>query len=179
MISRFQPVLSTMTRLVPGALFVMGTLVLASTAFASPNGRVLTLQEYRETAAAPMVTYLDFWASWCAPCQQSFPFMQTLQSHYAPYGLRVVAVSLDRERADAQRFLEQVSADFDIVLDPEAALTSEYDVPAMPTSYVLERDGRVVSRHQGFRAEDKARLEAAVRDVLRVHPSVPSVWISP
>ncbi|MHB8475948.1 MAG: TlpA disulfide reductase family protein [Steroidobacteraceae bacterium] len=69
------------------------------------------------------VVYLDFWASWCAPCRQSFPWMQTMQDAYGAQGLRVVAVNVDQYRADAERFLAKFHPNFDVRFDPLGELT--------------------------------------------------------
>src|SRR5215472_3824919 len=61
------------------------------------------------------VVYLDFWASWCKPCRQSFPWMNAMEKKYSADGLVIVAVDLDEQRADADKFLKQRPADFDIV----------------------------------------------------------------
>src|SRR5689334_21183120 len=53
------------------------------------------------------VVYLDFWASWCAPCRQSFPWMESMQQTYAAQGLSVLAINVDHDRADAERFLKE------------------------------------------------------------------------
>lgn len=106
---------------------------------------------------------LDFWASWCAPCRQSFPFMQSLQQRYGAQGLRVVAVSLDARAEDAQRFLDQRQPDFALWHDPQARLVVDYPVQVMPTSFLLDAQGRVLHRHSGFRAADAAPLEARIR----------------
>src|SRR5258707_15840886 len=84
------------------------------------------------------VVYLDFWASWCAPCRQSFPWMATMNEAYARQGLTVVAVNLDRERADAEGFLQKFHPDFDVRFDPQGALAQRFKVVGMPTSVVID-----------------------------------------
>lgn len=106
---------------------------------------------------------LDFWASWCAPCRQSFPFMQSMQQRYAAQGLQVVAISLDARAEDARRFLAQRELDFALWHDPQARLVVDYPVQVMPTSFLLDAQGRVLHRHSGFRAADAAPLEARIR----------------
>ncbi len=140
----------------------------------SAEPRVMTLDEYRSTETPSRLIYLDFWASWCTPCRQSFPWMNEIQAKYADEGLRVVAVNLDTEADAAQRFLRQVPATFDVVLDPKAELAQQFEVPAMPTSYLIGMDGTILDRHEGFRAADRDDLEAGIKLALtrgnRVHP---------
>jgi thiol-disulfide isomerase/thioredoxin len=112
------------------------------------------------------VVYLDFWASWCAPCRQSFPWMQTMQDTYREQGLTIVAVNLDRQRADAERFLAKFHPNFDVRFDPQAQSAAAYDLQGMPTSLVIDRRGTVRFTHIGFRPVDRAAYENQLREVL-------------
>lgn len=111
-------------------------------------------------------TYIDFWASWCGPCRQSFPWMNRMQSKFGPKGLRVVAVNLDSQPADAQRFLAQWPAQFTLAFDPAAETARRFGIKAMPSSVLLGADGKVVATHAGFRDDDIAPLEARIAAVL-------------
>jgi cytochrome c biogenesis protein CcmG, thiol:disulfide interchange protein DsbE len=115
------------------------------------------------------VVYLDFWASWCAPCLQSFPFMIHLQQTLGPQGLTVIAVNVDRERADAERFLQEHPAQFRVVFDAEGALAQKFSVHGMPSSFVIDRSGRVQVRHEGFRLADRPALEQQVQAWMTRH----------
>jgi thiol-disulfide isomerase/thioredoxin len=112
------------------------------------------------------VVLVDFWASWCEPCRHSFPWLNAMQARYADRGLVVIGVNVDRERADADRFLQDVPARFQIVYDPAGALASQYDLPGMPASYVIGPNGDVVARHIGFRSNLRAQREAEVQQLL-------------
>jgi thiol-disulfide isomerase/thioredoxin len=125
-------------------------------------------------AAAPLdldqlrgrVVYLDFWASWCAPCRQSFPWMQTMKNTYEAHGLTIVAVSLDANRADADSFLEQFKPTFDVRFDPDGGLAESYKVKGMPSSTLIDRHGVPRFTHVGFRPVDAPVYEAEVRELL-------------
>ncbi len=104
-------------------------------------------------------TYIDFWASWCAPCRLSFPWMNEMHDRFAGRGLRIVAIGLDRREADAQRFLQQAQPRFAIALDPAADSARRFDVRAMPSSYLVSAERELVFSHRGFRAEDRGPLE--------------------
>ncbi|WP_157995578.1 TlpA disulfide reductase family protein [Peristeroidobacter soli] len=112
------------------------------------------------------VVVIDFWASWCAPCRQSFPWLNEMQARYRDRGLVVIGVNVDRERAEADRFLQQTPADFQIVYDPDGVLASRYQVPGMPSSYVIGRDGQQVEVHIGFRKDMRERREAELERLL-------------
>ncbi len=112
------------------------------------------------------VIYLDFWASWCGPCKQSFPFMNAMQRKYASRGLRVVAVNVDQNLADAEQFLRVVPAEFSVAFDAAGAWPRHYAIKGMPSNVLIGRDGRTVSTHQGFKKSDEAKLERAIVDAL-------------
>ncbi len=112
------------------------------------------------------VVYVDFWATWCPPCRKSFPWMDEMQSQYGPDGLTIVAISIDRNRELAERFIQQMKPGFTVAHDPQGAVSKKYQVSAMPTSYLIDRTGNIVSTHIGFRESDGARLERKIEDLL-------------
>lgn len=113
------------------------------------------------------VVYLDFWASWCTPCQESFPWLRRMQSRYRKLGLRVITVNLDKDRKQARAFLRRYRANFPVVYDPRGRIAIRYGVKAMPSSYLIDRRGRIVKVHWGFRESDTAKLEARIRRLLK------------
>jgi cytochrome c biogenesis protein CcmG/thiol:disulfide interchange protein DsbE len=114
------------------------------------------------------VVYLDYWASWCAPCRHSFPFMNEMQARYGHKGLVIVAVTIDSERADARRFLAQYPANFIIGYDPDGATAKKLALKGMPTSFVIDRHGEIVSTHIGFREIEKSQIENRIKALLAV-----------
>jgi thiol-disulfide isomerase/thioredoxin len=112
------------------------------------------------------VVYVDFWASWCGPCKQSFPWMQTMKDIYGQQGLMVTAVNLDLDRADADKFLERFRPTFEVLFDPKGSLAEFYKVQAMPSSVLIDRHGRTRFTHSGFRPIDGPIYEAQVRELL-------------
>jgi cytochrome c biogenesis protein CcmG/thiol:disulfide interchange protein DsbE len=108
------------------------------------------------------VVYLDFWASWCAPCRQSFPWMQAMKDEHEREGLTVIAVNLDHNRADAERFLKIFHPNFIVQLDPQGNLAEQFKVAGMPTSVIIDRHGVPRFTHIGFRAADR---EAYAREI--------------
>ena len=113
------------------------------------------------------VVYLDFWASWCPPCRQSFPWMDEQLARHGAAGMVVVAVNLDRQRAAAEQFLRAVPSRATIAFDPAGDTPRRFGARAMPSSFVIGRDGRVRLQHDGFREEDRVPLEAAITQALR------------
>ena len=112
------------------------------------------------------VVVVDFWASWCGPCKRSFPWMGEMQRKYADQGLTIVAVNVDRRREDAAKFLAVTPGAFTIVYDPTGASPAAWNVKGMPTSYLVDRGGRIVAIDAGFREESKDTLEARIKAAL-------------
>jgi thiol-disulfide isomerase/thioredoxin len=114
------------------------------------------------------VVYVDFWASWCGPCKRSFPWMNEMNRKYADQGLAIVAVNVDRKREDAERFLKLTPAQFTVVYDAAGATPAAWQVKAMPTSYLVDRNGNIVLVESGFRDERKDEVEQRIRAALGV-----------
>jgi len=116
------------------------------------------------------VVYVDFWASWCAPCRDSFAWMNEMQAKYGDEGLVIIAVNVDADRNAAARFLQAHPADFRLLYDHDDELARYYDLPGMPSSFIYGRDGLLRDRHVGFREKDEAQLEALITDLLKEAP---------
>ncbi|MBG9389814.1 TlpA family protein disulfide reductase [Caenimonas aquaedulcis] len=109
---------------------------------------------------------VDFWASWCGPCKQSFPWMNEMQARYRDRGLRIVGVNVDRRATDADRFLERIPAGFTLAFDAAGEVPRQYGVKAMPTSVLVGPDGRVLEIHSGFSDDERAAREQKIRQSL-------------
>lgn len=140
-----------------GLILVLVSVVTSNTSIASD----FDLQEFRGK-----VIVLDFWASWCVPCRRSFPWMNSMQEKYGDEGLVIIGVNLDAVDAEAQDFLAETPADFRIISDPQGTLAREYDVIAMPTSYIFDRNGDLVTRHLGFKVRRQEEYEALLVETL-------------
>jgi thiol-disulfide isomerase/thioredoxin len=114
------------------------------------------------------LVYVAFWASWCAPCKRSFPWMAEMQRRYGERGFVVVAVNVDKQRADAERFLKGTPAAFTVVFDDSGRTPQAWEVRGMPSSYLVDPTGKVVLVESGFRDERKDEVEARIRAALRV-----------
>jgi len=112
------------------------------------------------------VIYVDFWATWCAPCRRSFPWMQQMYEKYHDLGLEIIAISLDGKKEVIDRFLKQSPVSFTILRDRRNKVASKYKVKVMPSSYLIDQDGNFYYRHAGFNDRDKTKLEERFRDLL-------------
>jgi thiol-disulfide isomerase/thioredoxin len=104
-------------------------------------------------ATTGQVVLVDFWASWCAPCKASFPAMAKIFSDYSSRGFSIVAVSIDEKPAAALAFWKKQSPPFATLHDREQKLVKQVVVPTMPTSYLLDRTGKVRFVHEGFHGD--------------------------
>lgn len=145
--------------------FVAVSLLLVSmlpgTALAEASAALLDLSEYRGK-----VVVIDFWASWCAPCRRSFPWFDAMQQKYGDEGLVVIGVNEDNDLEEAEAFLGEVSVSFRIVADTSGEIARAYDLIAMPSTYVIGRDGQVAARHLGFKTAEREQYEALLRRLL-------------
>lgn len=105
---------------------------------------------------------LDFWATWCGPCRETMPFLDTLYKKYNPQGLEMMGITTE-ERSVVEKFIKQKPTAYPIFLDGMGAANKAHDVSGYPTAVLVNRDGKVVWRgHPG----DEAALEAAIKKVL-------------
>ena len=114
------------------------------------------------------VVYLDFWASWCLPCKKSFPWMSKMKDLYADQGFEILAVNLDKDRTQADKFLKDMPVNFKIAFDASGESASSYKLRGMPSSYLIGRDGIVHASHVGFRKKDEDKLEQAIKNLLDI-----------
>jgi len=112
------------------------------------------------------VVLLDFWASWCAPCRKSFPFLDELQRAHANEGLRIVGLTLEDDDDAVSGFLASVPANFTIARDTSERAGEAFGVVAMPTSFLIDREGRVAARFEGGDESVHKQIEAAVKTLL-------------
>jgi thiol-disulfide isomerase/thioredoxin len=123
---------------------------------------------------AGKVVVVDFWASWCAPCKASFPAYSKLQAKYRASGLVIVAVGVDESAAAYSAFVARTKPGFATVHDAKQALVARVQVPTMPTSYVLDRSGRVRFVHSGFHGDSTvAELGREIDALLAEAPPKP------
>ncbi|MGR8934210.1 MAG: TlpA disulfide reductase family protein [Gammaproteobacteria bacterium] len=130
------------------------------------GGQSYTLKQFRGT-----VVYVDFWASWCTPCAQSFPFMNGLAHDLSSRGLQILAINLDENPNDAQEFLTRHPAHFSLASDADQQCATAFGVKAMPSSYLIDRNGIVRYEHLGFRPGEAEQFRVLAEQLLAEQPT--------
>jgi peroxiredoxin len=116
-------------------------------------------------AKGPVV--LDFWATWCKPCLQALPEIQRVQDRWAARGVTMVGISEDgpRNLAKVRPFASRYKLTYPLIVDEDGSLQSAYQVRSLPTTFVIDRRGRVVWVHQGYRPGMETMLDEALEAV--------------
>jgi thiol-disulfide isomerase/thioredoxin len=113
------------------------------------------------------VVLVDFWASWCGPCRQSFPWMNEMHEKYHSQGMEIIAINVDQEAALAAEFLTALPANFTVAFDPEGKTAEAFNVMGMPSAYLIDQTGKIHSQHIGFHNDQKTAYEAAIASLLK------------
>ncbi len=116
------------------------------------------------------VVLVNFWASWCGPCQLEIPELETLFDRYEEAGLMVVGVSTDASNQDASAFLDQVPVSYPMVWDERGQAALDYKVMSLPRNVLIDRQGRVRSRHDGYDARTFESMKREIEDLLEESP---------
>ena len=133
--------------------------------FALPEletGRTVSLDAMRGR-----VVYLDFWASWCGPCRESLPLYEHMRQEMPADDFSIVAINLDENREDAERFLERHPVGYTVLLDPAGRSAEEWRIKAMPSSFLLDAEGRIVRSWAGF---EKGHLQEIRDEIISLLP---------
>ena len=112
------------------------------------------------------VLYLDFWASWCSPCVKSFPLLNRFHEEFKNQGLQIVGVNLDESSDDAKEFLAKVPAQFMLVSDSDQKCARDFNVKAMPSSYLIDRNGVIRGAYLGFHDDQIEKFRSLLRQLL-------------
>ena len=128
----------------------------------SLDGKNLKLSEM-----AGNVVLINFWASWCGPCREEMPLLNALHNKYQALGFSVIGVNVEEQSQNAKSFIAERPVDFPILLDSNNTVSKLYDVIAMPTTVVVDRDGNMRFLHQGYQQGDEAQYRKMVKKLIR------------
>lgn len=122
----------------------------------------LSLSQYRGK-----VVYLDFWASWCGPCRKSLPLLNKMRKELKGKPFEVIAINLDEEVKDARGFLKEYPVSYPTLHDAAGKTPTQYNLRGMPTSYLIDKKGRIQAVHTGFKPSDMKKIRAEVKSLLQ------------
>ena len=128
----------------------------------SLEGSNLRLEEYRG-----QVVLINFWASWCGPCRQEMPLLDRLHHRYEDTGFAVLGINVEGEAAPAQEIVDKTKVTFPILIDEGQAVSELYNLEAMPSTVVVDRDGIVRYIHRGYKPGDEAKYVEVVKQLIR------------
>ena len=128
----------------------------------SRGGENIKLSELRGE-----VVMLNFWASWCGPCRQEMPLLDGLYRRYKAMGFRLLGVNVDEDSAAARALLDEIPVSFTILFDPRNRLADRYAIEAMPTTILIDRDGRRRYTHLGYVPGTEQDYEREIKALIR------------
>lgn len=128
----------------------------------SDNGKNLKLGEFRG-----QVVMINFWATWCSPCRQEIPHLNRLQDRYRKAGFSLLGINIDDQPRVAREMMQKLGVVFPVLFDTDKRVSRLYDVGAMPSTLLIDRDGRVRYIHLGYRAGYEIQYDNQIRELLK------------
>ncbi len=113
------------------------------------------------------VVLINFWASWCGPCREEMPLLNALHKKYEALGFTVLGVNVEEDEKNVRGFLKNFPVDFPILLDNKNRVSKQYNVIAMPTTVVVDRDGNMRFLHQGYKPGDEDKYRKMIKKLVR------------
>ncbi|MFZ1931014.1 MAG: TlpA disulfide reductase family protein [Candidatus Sulfotelmatobacter sp.] len=131
----------------------------------SLDGKTMRLSDFRGKAVL-----LNFWATWCGPCKIEMPWFVELQNQYASQGFQIVGVAMDdASKEDISKFAKDMGVNYPILIGKESVGDEYGGVPALPETFLIGRDGKIVDKILGLRG--KAEIEDAIKKALDTRPA--------
>jgi peroxiredoxin len=138
----------------------------------SLDGKTVRLSDLRGKAVL-----LNFWATWCGPCKIEMPWFVELQNQYASQGFQIIGVAMDEaSKEDIGKFAKDMGVNYPILIGKEAVGEQYGGVPALPETFVIGRDGKIVDKILGLRG--KAEIEDSIRKALNTRPATSQASIA-
>ena len=155
----------------------MAAIVVASTAFAAGGDALgpapsftltnLSGQPSGLSAYKGQVVMVNFWATWCGPCQQEIPLLDAMYKKYKPAGFTLIGVNVDKEAPPVKQLLERKPVSYPVLLDPANQVSKAYHVDEMPSSVIIDRKGQIRFVHRGYRPGDENEYQDLIRKLIR------------
>ena len=112
------------------------------------------------------IVFLNFWATWCGPCRDEMPSMEALYSRYKDRGFDILAVNCMEEEQDVVAFMRDNGLSFPVALDEDGKVGAAYGIQAIPTTFILDRDGKIIVRFVGSIDWNTEKIHAALESLL-------------
>jgi len=113
------------------------------------------------------VVMVNFWATWCGPCQQEMPLLDQMYKKYKPAGFTLIGVNVDKEAPAVKELLARKPVSFPILLDPANQVSKAYHVDEMPSSVIIDRKGAIRYIHRGYKPGDENDYQDRIRQLIR------------
>jgi thiol-disulfide isomerase/thioredoxin len=110
---------------------------------------------------------INFWATWCGPCRQEMPLLEQIHEKYEPLGFTMLGVNVEQDSAAAQEWLKSVPVSFPILFDRNSTVSASFGVEAMPSSVLIDREGRVRHIHRGYKPGDESVYADLIRGLVK------------
>lgn len=112
------------------------------------------------------LVYINFWASWCRPCKESFPWLIEMKEKFKKHPFEIISINLDIDKSLADKFISTQDINFPIAFDPDAKVANEYGIEGMPSSYLIDDKGQLRLRYIGFWNKSRKDNEKIIHDLL-------------
>jgi peroxiredoxin len=128
----------------------------------SSAGSNVSLAQYKG-----QVVMLNFWASWCGPCRQEMPLLESIYKKYNRMGFTLIGVNVEPDSNAANQWLKQTPVSFPILYDKDSKVSKMYDVAGMPSTVIIDRTGKVRVLHRGYKPGDENEYLDSIRTLVR------------
>jgi len=113
------------------------------------------------------VVMVNFWATWCGPCQQEMPLLDQMYRKFKPAGFTLIGVNVDKDAPPVKDLLTRKPVSFPVLLDPSNTVSKSYHVDEMPSSVIIDRQGNVRYVHRGYKPGDENEYQDRIRQLIR------------
>jgi peroxiredoxin len=129
---------------------------------AARGGPQVSLAQYKG-----QVVMINFWASWCGPCRQEMPLLESIYKKYNKLGFTLLGVNVEPDSQAANDWLKQTPVSFPILYDKDSKVSKLYDVAGMPSTVIIDRSGRLRMLHRGYKPGDENEYLDSIRSLVR------------
>lgn len=128
----------------------------------SRSGEQVSLEDLKG-----QVVMINFWATWCGPCRREMPHLEALHQRYSNLGFTLLGINVEDDTRGVEKFLRETPVSFEVLYDPTNKVSALYDVIAMPSTVMVDREGNLRFMHHGYQAGFEHEYQAQIRALLR------------